>query len=343
MYKIFTATTFALAFLFFSQSGKANTLNFSNPQYFLGSDEPEIFVDGGMLACPGETIRVSLRVKHFSDIISFQYTLNWDPDQLEFQERLDVPADFSTQVDTFEVDHGMYNTNWFDPSGAGVSLGNSSTLMTLVFKVVGGNGTSSLFFSDLPTKLEVSQLVNGAPAKVNAVSLDGDIMISSPMVTDVEVIGETAMEGNGSIDITVGSGVGPYTFLWSNDETTEDISNLEVGDYYVTITDSRQCEVVSGPHTVEMTSAINRIASLASLNIFPNPAVNRFQIQATFNQIEDIQVRLHNLTGQLMYSSFTSGSVLTENIDVNDLPAGIYLLELIGQDGILTEKVVIRK
>ncbi|MBT6686253.1 MAG: PKD domain-containing protein [Bacteroidetes bacterium] len=41
-----------------------------------------------------------------------------------------------------------------------------------------------------------------------------------------------------SINISVYNGVSPYSFLWSNGETTEDISNLGAGTYYVSITDA---------------------------------------------------------------------------------------------------------
>lgn len=61
-------------------------------------------------------------------------------------------------------------------------------------------------------------------------------------VTDV-IQNETGSGlNNGSIDLTVSSAAGPYTFAWSNGATTEDIYSLGAGSYSVVITDnSGQC------------------------------------------------------------------------------------------------------
>jgi len=48
----------------------------------------------------------------------------------------------------------------------------------------------------------------------------------------------------GSIDLTVSGGVEPYSYEWSNGETTEDIDNLTSGAYTVTITDALCCTFV---------------------------------------------------------------------------------------------------
>lgn len=46
---------------------------------------------------------------------------------------------------------------------------------------------------------------------------------------------------SGAIDINVTGGLAPYTFLWSNNSTTEDISGLAGGTYSVTVTDAAGC------------------------------------------------------------------------------------------------------
>ena len=56
---------------------------------------------------------------------------------------------------------------------------------------------------------------------------------------------------SGSIDLQVSGGNLPYTFLWSNGATTEDVSNLLANNYSVKITDSKGC-------TAEKEFAINR-------------------------------------------------------------------------------------
>lgn len=46
---------------------------------------------------------------------------------------------------------------------------------------------------------------------------------------------------DGGIDLSPGGGTSPYTFLWSNSQTTEDISGLAAGTYSVTVTDNNSC------------------------------------------------------------------------------------------------------
>ena len=50
---------------------------------------------------------------------------------------------------------------------------------------------------------------------------------------------------NGSINVTVSGGTSPYTYIWSDQVTTEDRSNLFAGTYSVSVNDAHSCGPVT--------------------------------------------------------------------------------------------------
>lgn len=71
-------------------------------------------------------------------------------------------------------------------------------------------------------------------------------------------------EGKGSIEMTVSGGEAPYTYLWSNGSTTQNVNSLNSGRYTVTITDNKGCSI-----TRSATISINRLNASFSV-IQPN-------------------------------------------------------------------------
>jgi hypothetical protein len=65
----------------------------------------------------------------------------------------------------------------------------------------------------------------------NGVVLSAEVSLTQP----------TCNQTNGSINITPVGGVAPYTYLWSNQARTEDLSGLGPGNYVVTIRDAAGC------------------------------------------------------------------------------------------------------
>lgn len=65
----------------------------------------------------------------------------------------------------------------------------------------------------------------------------------SASVTDVTIFNGN----NGSIDLTLTGGTPPFTYIWSNGATTQDLTNLSNGLYVVTITDSKSCRIINQP------------------------------------------------------------------------------------------------
>ena len=65
---------------------------------------------------------------------------------------------------------------------------------------------------------------------------------ANPIVQDVSCKGDS----NGSIVLELNGGTAPYTYLWSNGETTASINNIVAGDYAYTVTDATGCSSVNG-------------------------------------------------------------------------------------------------
>lgn len=61
--------------------------------------------------------------------------------------------------------------------------------------------------------------------------------------------------GTGSVvNLTVSGGTAPFTYLWSNAATTEDLSNVAAGIYNVTITDSKGCTATASATVTQPSS-----------------------------------------------------------------------------------------
>ncbi|MBT6030747.1 MAG: T9SS type A sorting domain-containing protein, partial [Crocinitomicaceae bacterium] len=110
--------------------------------------------------------------------------------------------------------------------------------------VTGGAGPFDYSWNTGETTEDISGL--SANTYVATITNLDDGCIDTISVTINDTIGFTIMNliqtdscgfGNGSIDLSLSGSVGPFTFLWSNGETTEDIVGLAAGNYSVVITD----------------------------------------------------------------------------------------------------------
>jgi len=79
------------------------------------------------------------------------------------------------------------------------------------------------------------------------ISNNGNSIIPNTVISSISSNETCLNTGNGSIDLNIaGSNNGPFTYLWSNGATTQDIYNLQSNIYSVRITDaSSHCMTIS--------------------------------------------------------------------------------------------------
>src|SRR4029077_14728791 len=88
----------------------------------------------------------------------------------------------------------------------------------------------------------------------NGVTRTTTIIVNEPAVLTATITKtDASCNGNldGLLDLTVSGGTTPFTFVWSNGATTEDLINLTIGSYNVTITDAYGCTVSAGASITE--------------------------------------------------------------------------------------------
>jgi outer membrane protein OmpA-like peptidoglycan-associated protein len=110
------------------------------------------------------------------------------------------------------------------------------------YKYQWSNAAATKDLFDLPAE-SYSALISDANGCLNSVSVD--ITQPDPLTLKIDSLWTVKCCGDssGAIFISVTGGVGPYSYLWSNGMTTEDIIGLKMGQYSVTVTDVNGCTV----------------------------------------------------------------------------------------------------
>ncbi len=113
--------------------------------------------------------------------------------------------------------------------------------------VSGGSGVYTFLWSNGLTEQDIYNLGSGLYT-VTVTDSTGCSAKKTLMLTNSTLISATSVlkhtgcnQINGGIDITPSGGIAPYTFLWNNGATTEDIQNVGAGNYSVRITDAVGC------------------------------------------------------------------------------------------------------
>ena len=110
----------------------------------------------------GEIIKIPIKVTNFIDILSIQYTFEWDPAILKYlsaDEPLLYDWSISSLNDLSANDEGHVRFIWWDSNSEGKNLPDGDSILVLNFEVIGNPGDSTaLYFPDLPSPPEYGDI-----------------------------------------------------------------------------------------------------------------------------------------------------------------------------------------
>ncbi len=210
---------------------------------------------------------------------------------------------------------------------------------SIVQSVLGGTPPYTYQWNNGATTKDVSGLVSGSYTVTIYDQLDSAIvnyMVNEPApITAAETVTDELFGNDGAIALTVSGGVTSYTFQWSTGATTKDVSGLVSGSYTVTITDANSCDT-SFTYAVGSNTSVDAVDRDERMRVFPNPVTDYVEVRTTS---ANLKVQIFSLSGKRVLFKNALSNTLT--ISLEDLPAGIYLLEAQSDAGVYREKLVI--
>nr|MBP6091184.1 SprB repeat-containing protein [Crocinitomicaceae bacterium] len=204
---------------------------------------------------------------------------------------------FKTTPDLDSLNQGFYYVLVTDANGCNDTISatvldpNNSMILSIVKTDVqcfaGSDGTINLSiqygtpgYAYAWNTGATSQDLNNLPIGTYAVDVTDtnscgafiSVVINQPAtpvsgtISSVDVLCRTL--ATGSVDVNVAGGITPYTYIWTNNQTSQDIQNLTAGNYSVTIKDSHNCILILSDTIFEPATVVSATENHVNVKCF---------------------------------------------------------------------------
>lgn len=297
----------------------------------------------GKLENSGEGLLLQAPCESFIDSLEYDDTLPWDtiPDDGIFSLALiDDLADNSVSTNwakqTVSTTPGKTN-RFCTPIEVSTTIFNVTCKGKddgiIINEVSGGTAPFNFSWSNGAITENATNLVSGDYSLIITDKFDCSRSIDYTITEPAELLSNTSFTNqtyfqtnDGTASIAVSGGKMPYSYSWSNNETTASISNLAPGNYSVEVIDNNGCE-------------INETITIAAIDC------STFDLQVnktdeTYFETDDGTATASVTNGATPYTYNWSNSATTQSI--SNLVPGNYSVEVEDNKGcVLNETVTI--
>jgi len=137
------------------------------------------------------------------------------------------------------------------------------------------------------------------------------------------------------IDITPSGGNGSYDYIWSNGETTQDLTSLSAGTYTVTVEDENNCYNIA---SFDVDSTLVRISPQKqnddNITIYPIPSKNIIYIKG----VDNGNVSIISVQGKVLLNKEIEFK--NSHLNISGLPKGTYIIRVENEGKVYSKKIM---
>ena len=211
---------------------------------------------------------------------------------------------------------------------------NNSTSLTNTVSICFGDSITlgSNTYSQTGIYTDVFTAVNGCDSIITT-----NLNVSQQITA---IISQLGMD----INVNPTGGNMPYVYEWYTGETSQIITPNQDGDYWVIVTDANGCLSDTSFFVVDWVHTSVEDFNIDRLSIYPNPSRDIFNIEFTSLLRQNLEIRIINSIGDIVYLENLDNYTGDYNKDINlkEFSKALYFLEIITDNGVVNKKLILQ-
>ncbi|TVR77966.1 MAG: T9SS C-terminal target domain-containing protein [Chitinophagaceae bacterium] len=220
--------------------------------------------------------------------------------------------------------------------------------------ISGGTAPFDILWQDGSTDNTISGLEAGlysvtvTDANDCEVTGEADVREPDPITAVLTVVNATTNESeDGSVEASVSGGTDPYSYEWSNGGEASEITDLEYGEYTLTVTDANGCIATFTADVLfdEEVNSVFEVKTFNTVKTYPNPVNDYLRINhEQLIGLEQVVVTIFDGNGRIVYLEQQT-NLNAEYIEINaaEFTEGIYFIRVISENDVLMQSRFIKQ
>lgn len=287
----------------------------------------------------GETVCVNVSVQSFKDIYTMQYSINWNPTVLQYEQiQFSGVLSSDATLGTNQTNQGILNFSWIGDS-EGTTIVDGNSIYEICFTAIGQNGTNTIVeLTANPMPIEIVQkdeieLIPTFEAATVTINMPLDVFLLTfdavAHLTEIELTWQTVDELNlASYELQKSKNGQDFTKLtWQ--EAGKPTYHYQDSDVQANTMYYYRLKMQNQDGTFEYSPVRSaQIKKNTHFQLYPNPTTGNMTLKMQERSTETGQLYIYNNLGQVVWQQSISRETNQVDLDVVSLSAGVYFLHV---------------